>query len=177
MPIRTDVVDWAIWESDHGSWKPSAEEIQNIFTTAGLQAPSLTDAENSLRTRSSGIKMGGYVIHWCGIFACYVLKRWGGLDVKWRLGEGIKGSGVVRRSGDQNIRAGDVAWIRGAANSSGQYAWHHFIVTKVNYGTNKLESVDGNSTNNSIVWHSKSIRYSGNDAADKNIWGYYQLNA
>lgn len=177
MAIRDSVVEWAIWESNYGSWKPSAEKMQTFFSTAGLNPPSTSQASYSLENRSSGISMGGIVIHWCGIFATYVLKHWGGLDVKWIAGSGMSGSGVVRRSGFQGIVPGDVAWIRGKANPSGQYAWHHFIVTDIDYSSNYLESVDGNSTNNSIVWHDKQVQYYGYDAADKQIWGYYHLNA
>lgn len=177
MPIRDEVVEWAIWESNFGNWKPTPDEIRTFFQTAGLTPPTAAQAQNSLTNLNNGIKFGGVTIHWCGIFATYVLKHWGGLDVKWVSGAGIKGSGVTRRSGYQNIRPGDVAWIRGKANAQGNYAWHHFIVTKINYGSNYLESVDGNSTGNSIIWYDKKIKYSGSDAADKDIWGYYQLNA
>ncbi len=176
MPIRDYVVNQAIWESNYGTWKPSAEEMRDIFKIADLDPPTLAQAKDSLTNLSGGIKMGGQVIHWCGIFACYVLKYWGGLDAKWVLGLGMKGD-VIKRTGYQNIRPGDVAWIRGKANKSGNYAWHHFIVTDIDYATNYLESVDGNSTSNSIVWWDKKIKYSGSDAADKNIWGYYQLKA
>jgi hypothetical protein len=43
MALRSEIVKWAIWESDFGEWKPSAEEMQKFFRTVGLDPP--TDAD------------------------------------------------------------------------------------------------------------------------------------
>lgn len=40
MALRSEIVKWAIWESDFGEWKPSAEEMQKFFRTVGLDPPT-----------------------------------------------------------------------------------------------------------------------------------------
>lgn len=43
--------------------------------------------------------VNGYSTAWRGIFACYLLKHWGGLDVRWQSGgsnPGINGGGVKK---------------------------------------------------------------------------------
>ena len=202
--IRDKIVEKAIWEANKGTWKPTPQEIQDFFRVAGLYPPTLAMAKGSLEggntlypKLANGVwsPAGGkdaqgnpkvMVIHWCGIFACYVLKKWGGLSVYWASGVGIKGSGVKRIDDPVNLdglQPGDVAWIRGKADSKGHYTWHHFIVTKVDRKSNQLESVDGNSTGNTISWHSNDSpaaapgpkKLTGNDD-DNRIRGYYQLN-
>jgi hypothetical protein len=65
--------------------------------------------------------------------------------------------------------------VRGKLQN-GKYLWHHFIVTAIDYDSNSMESVDGNSTDNKIVWHTeKTIRYSGADAHLKSVCAYYKI--
>lgn len=60
----------------------------------------------------------------------------------------------------------------------GNYLWHHFIVTDIDYDSNHLEPVDGNSTGYKIVWHTnKMIRYSGPDANSNSVCAYYKVPA
>lgn len=177
MPVRDNVVEWAIWEADFGSWKPSSHEITEIFEVAGLQPPSGSDLEN-FKTRASNILVGGKPIAWCGIFATYVLKKWGGLNVKWVYGTGIVGQGITKKVWDYRFMSpGDVAVIRNKVDGNGNYLHHHFIVTDVRYsGTHlaHLASVDGNSTGNKIVWHpEREIQPS----YLKQPYCYYQLRA
>jgi len=179
MPVRDEVVRWAIWEADYGAWKPSSGEMTEIFEVAGLGPPSHSDLEN-FKTRGSNILVGGKSVAWCGIFATYVLKKWGGLNVKWVYGTGIVGHGAVKKVWDYRfMRPGDVAVIRNKVNSAGQYLHHHFIVTDISYSGNEMDSVDGNSTGNKIVWHTgRKIKYSGTDSNFlKRPYCYYQLLA
>lgn len=178
MPIRDDIVNWAIWESNYGEWKPSGEEMVKFFQTAGLTPPSLRQAQESMETMGSNVRVGNMSIAWCGIFACYVLRHWADLDVKWISGSGIAGKSVKKVYDYRYIRPGDVAVIPGKQNAKGHRLWHHFIVTAIDYGSNHLESVDGNSTRNQIVWHTnKRIRYTGSTAYDNSIAAYYQVLA
>lgn len=178
MPIRDEIVNWAIWESNFGEWKPSADEMQSFFRTAGLTPPTDQDMKK-FQTMGSNVPVQGHSTAWCGIFACYVLKHWGGLDVWWQAGgnkPGINGAGVKKVYDYRFMRPGDVAVIRGKQMQNGNYLWHHFVVTDIDYDSNHLESVDGNSTGNKIVWHTgKQIRYSGPDASSKSVCAYYKI--
>jgi hypothetical protein len=178
MALRSEIVDRAIFEADFGQWKPSAEEMKTFFSTAGLTPPTDADMKN-FQTWGSNVPVNGYSTAWCGIFACYVLKHWGGLDVRWQRGgssPGINGGGVKKVYDYRYVRPGDVGVVRGRKLQNGNYLWHHFIVTAIDYASNSLESVDGNSTGNKIVWHpDKKIRYSGPDDHTKSVCAYYRL--
>lgn len=178
MPIRDTIVDSAIWESDFGQWKPSGEEMASFFSTAGLTEPSDSDLAK-FQNQTSNIVVNGQSIAWCGIFACYVLKRWGGLDVKWVPGVGMKGSSVTKVWDYRYIRPGDVAVIRNKVNAAGQYLHHHFIVTDIDYDANLMDSVDGNSTNNQIVWHiGRQLTQSSQESNFlKRPYAYYRVMA
>ncbi len=179
MATRDDIVNWAIWEADYGSWKPSSEEMIEIFTMSGLPAPSAANLKD-FATRGSNIAYGGGSIAWCGIFACYVLKKWGCLDVRWQFGTGLVGKGVIKRMDYQSyrfMRPGDVAVIRNNVNSKGQYLHHHFIVTAVDVASNHLESVDGNSTGNKIIWHANRKIENSSDNFLKQPYCIYQVVA
>jgi hypothetical protein len=201
--VRDKIIAKAIWEANSGTWKPTVEEMQDFFRVAGINPPTTAMAKGSLYGGSKIYPQLPYgmwapaggkdadgnpkamVIHWCGIFACYVLKKWGGLNVHWASSIGIKGSGVGRIENDPTLAAmqpGDVAWIRGAINSKGQYAWHHFIITKIDRGNNQFESVDGNSIGNAINWYSNNSPAASpgpkkllNAGEDNRIRGYYRV--
>ena len=174
MATRNEIVNWAIWESNYGSWKPTDYEIVEIFEQAGLSPPTARDLKK-FATASGNVPVNGKSIAWCGIFTTYLLKKWGKLDVKWS-GGGIVGKGVNKTWDNKGMKAGDVAVVRGKDKNGGP-VHHHFMITHIDYPTNVLQSVDGNSTNNCIVWHTdKKIYYSG---ADKNIYTpycHYKLN-
>ncbi|MES2675873.1 MAG: hypothetical protein V4660_16655 [Pseudomonadota bacterium] len=194
MTTRLFIVRKAKWEAnayesvDGGHWKPTSDEMTEIFTVAGLAAPSKADLER-FKSASGNIVLGskydtktksyvgGQSIAWCGIFATYVLKKWGGLDVKWVWGDGIKGAGVNKTWDHSGMRPGDVAIVRGKLNAKGQAVHHHFIITDIDYSENTMQSVDGNSTNDEIVWHkNKKIVYSGADNASYTPYCHYKLS-
>jgi hypothetical protein len=171
MPIRKNIVQWAEWWAFPGEWKPSAQEMVDIFKDAGAeQAPSMSEAEWSLKNLSTGVKVGGAVKHWCGVFAAEVLRR-AGVDARWTLlGGSIKGTGVKYRPGRTGIQPGDVAMIPKAN--------HHFIVVGVDYGGNRLWTVEGNTAGQYIIERQRQFNYPKDPkAADKTIYGYYQINA
>lgn len=171
MPIRDRIVQWAEWWAFPGEWKPSAQELSDIFTDAGAeQAPSLSEAEWSLRNLSTGVKVGGQVKHWCGVFAAEVLRR-AGVDAQWTLmGGAIKGKGVSYRPGNQGIQPGDVAMIPKAN--------HHFLVVGVDYGGNTLWTVEGNTEGQLIRERTRQFKYSKDPkASEKTIYGYYRIEA
>jgi hypothetical protein len=178
MATRLDVVDWALFEANawYGDthWKPTSTEMIDIFTTAGLTAPSNGELEK-FKKAASNIVIGGQSKSWCGIFACYVLKKYGGLDVSWSLTKGrMLGTGFDLTWSGKGMRPGDVAIVRETPDSKGAAVHHHFIVTKVDYTANTMESVDGNSTNNEIVWHTnKKIFHSKNK--NLSVYAHYKL--
>jgi hypothetical protein len=169
MPVRDNIVQWAEWWAFPGEWKPSPEEMIEIFTGAKAEsAPSLADATWSLANLSTGVRMGGQVKHWCGVLAAEVLRR-SGVDARWTLlGGGITGSGVTYRPGRWGIKRGDVAMIPKAN--------HHFIVVGVDYSGNKLWTVEGNTAGQYIREKTRKFNYPGDpDAASKTIYGYYRI--
>jgi len=171
MPVRDNIVQWAEWWAFPGEWKPSAEEMVDIFKGANAeQAPSLADATWSLTNLSTGVRVGGQVKHWCGVLAAEILRR-SGVDARWTLqGGGIKGGGVRYRPGRTGIRPGDVAMIPKAN--------HHFVVVGVNYSGNKLWTVEGNTAGQYIRERTRQFKYPGDpNAASKTIYGYYQITA
>jgi hypothetical protein len=183
MAGRQDIVNGAIYEADFGHWKPSDSEMVTIFTTAGLKPPTPADLKK-FRTATGNVSVGGSSIAWCGIFATFALKHYGGLDVHWEYWKkgkktGLVGPGVNWTGSVEGMRPGDVAVVRGPADKP---THHHFIVTAIDYAANTLQSVDGNSTHNEIVWHTnKKIRYANTSTdpdakAAKTIYGHYKLN-
>ena len=170
MPIRDDIVSRAEYWADPGEYKPLADELISFFEEAGAeQAPTVSEAEYALKYRGTGVAVGGQVKHWCGVFACYILRQ-SGVDVRWTLlGGKMKGSQVSYHPGRQGMQPGDVAIIP-ASN-------HHFIITDVDYGSNALSSVDGNTMNQKIRTKDKKINHSGSDASTQNIYGYYRVLA
>ena len=174
MATRIDIVNWAIWEANYDHWKPTDDEMKEIFIAAGLAAPSKGEL-NKFRTAPGNIVINGQSLAWCGIFATYVLKKWDGLDVNWVSG-GIRGAGVNKTWGRDGMRPGDVAIVRGPLDKKGRGTHHHFVITEIDYAKNTLQSVDGNSTNNEIVWQTgKKIVYKGADDAPYTPYCHYKL--
>ncbi len=77
------------------------------------------------------------------------------------------GDGVTKLPGYQNIVPGDVAIINRAS--------HHFIVSDIDYASNTLLSVDGNTANQYIRLVSKKIHYDGSDANTKSVVAFYRV--
>jgi hypothetical protein len=134
-----------------------------FFKNAGCeQVPSSAEASRSLSSLANGCYVGaikdGNIRQWCGIWACSTIVE-AGAAAKWTLfGGTIRGSGVSKIYGYQGIAPGDIAMVNKNR--------HHFIVTAVNGST--VDSIDGNSTNNSIVTHyGKPI---------SSIVAYYRIN-
>ena len=88
---------------------------------------------------------GGYAgydptMSWCGIFACYILRK-AGLNVKWKKYRGIEdlsgGSDLKAIWGREGLALGDVA-VRGTGD-------HHFILLETpSEGQSVVRAVDGN---------------------------------
>lgn len=163
MSLRTSILERAVYWAAPGTWKPDPASLVYFFKKAGCeQAPSVSEASRSLSSLANGCYVGAVkeanIRHWCGIWACSTLVE-AGVSAKWTLfGGTIKGSGVTKVWGYQGIQPGDIAMV-----TKGR---HHFIITKVNGST--VDSIDGNSTNNSIVTHyGKAI---------STIVAYYRIN-
>jgi len=75
-------------------------------------------------------------IHWCGIFATWVLIK-AGMPVKWRLGRGLS----LPYTHGTDARPGDVCVKKGSSI-------HHFIVIS---DGDPMQTVNGNSDNQSIL--------------------------
>lgn len=79
-------------------------------------------------------------VSWCGIFACYILRK-AGLAVKWKMGRGIQdlsgGQDLKLIHGREGLAMGDVA-VRGSGS-------HHFILLEnPSEGQTVAYAVDGN---------------------------------
>lgn len=181
MAIRDNIVEMAIWEANYGQWRPEADEMVRFFEECNLDPPTDDDL-TKFATMQSNVPVNGASTAWCGIFACYVLKRWGGLDVHWEYGTGIVGD--VKKVWDYRyMRPGDVAVIRNKAyvDKHGQtnYLHHHYIVTEISYDENTHSLVEGNGNNNKIWWRSdRAINQSpASSNSLKRPYAYYQLVA
>jgi hypothetical protein len=138
MGYRSKIVELAQYWADPGAWKPGASDLIDFFYYAGAEAwPTTNDAEYALQYRDTGVKVGGQVKHWCGIFACYVIRQAGLSAVRWTL-YGGKMLNIEYRNGNKNMAPGDVAII-----VSGN---HHFIVTDIDYSSNSMSTVEGNTS-------------------------------
>jgi hypothetical protein len=169
MAVRDRIIQWAEWWAFPGEWKPSAEEMIDIFNDSGAeQAPTLAEAKWSLANLSTGMKMGGQTKHWCGVLAAEILRR-AGVDARWTLvGGGIKGGGVSYRPGRAGIKPGDVAMIPKSN--------HHFVVVAVDYSENTLWTIEGNTAGQYIRENTRQFNYPGDpNAAGKTIYGYYEI--
>ena len=168
MGIR-DMLDYAAytWVGDAGSYKPTADELISIFDNSGAEAsPTVDEANDALvnRLAAGGVKMGGGVKHWCGVFATQFLRDLGA-DVRWTLlGGKVKGGDAVLRAGMLNMRPGDIAMIPRAN--------HHFLILDIDYDAGTLISLDGNAEGQTIRIANKKLK---TGAANTTIYGYYQL--
>ena len=133
--------------------RKGADFLKQVINDACAVPPSWTPANlSALETPGQWLNVNGrggttnseQAIHWCGIFATYVLRRTG-IQVKWHSGLGIEPSGPkstwvrkyrrwIEKFDDDAFEVGDVAAIPRAN--------HHFIVVDVS-GTD-LGCVAGN---------------------------------
>ena len=133
--------------------RKGADFLKKVINDACAVPPSWTPANlAALETPGQWLNVNGrggttnseQAIHWCGIFATYVLRRTG-IQVKWHSGLGIEPSGPkstwvrkyrrwIEKFDDDAFEVGDVAAIPRAN--------HHFIVVDVS-GTD-LGCVAGN---------------------------------
>lgn len=135
---RDAIVELAQYWADPGAWKPAPDDLINFFYYAGAEAwPSEKEAADALKYRDTGVKVQGQVRHWCGIFACYVIREAGLSTVRWTL-YGGKMLNIEYRNGNKNMQPGDVAMI-----VSGN---HHFIVTDIDYSSGTMHTVEGNTS-------------------------------
>ncbi len=148
MGYRSDIVALAQWWADPGEWKPSAQDLVDFFKLAGAEAsPTIKEAQEALQYRVTGVKVNGVVKHWCGVFACHVIRDIGLTLPQWTLyGGKIKNLEIVWGNG--GIRPGDIAMIQ-----SGN---HHFIVTDVDYSSKTMHTVEGNTANQFIRARTRS---------------------
>ena len=169
MAIRDKIIELADYWSSPGKYRPTEDELITFFTGSGAEAaPTQAEAREALTSLSYGVRVQGQIKHWCGIFACYVLRE-AGVDVRWTLHGGkMVGAGITKLPGFKNIVLGDVAIIYAAS--------HHFIVFDIDYDSNTLQSVDGNTANQYIRVTEKKIQYTGQDASTKSVVAFYRIN-
>lgn len=176
MSTRSRIIDWANWWAWPGEYKPTPEELISFFEGAGTESqPSLKDAKAALAAGGTGVKIYGQTKHWCGIFACSVLRQ-AGVDATWSLMNGrITGKGVTSpalphaypiRSWSHEMRPGDIAIIR-------RYN-HHFIVTDVDYAANQVYCVEGNTKGQIIRWAVRAIDY-GRTQPNETVTAFYRV--
>ena len=151
-----------------GGKRRGADKLRLIFSEACETPPAWTPQNlRALETPGQWLAKSGNggtsdsaaAIHWCGIFATFVLRK-AGLDVKWRSGEGIvsrggtkyltkKNSWITKDGFDRNSFApGDVCVIPRAN--------HHFIVIEAPAGGDTLRCVAGNGNRQQIEWQNHS---------------------
>jgi hypothetical protein len=121
MAVRDRILDLASFWASPGEYKPTEDDLISFFNDSGAEAsPTPSEARQALQCLSTGVRIQGEIKHWCGIFACCVLRQ-AGVDGRWTLfGGRMVGTGVTLVPGCKNIVPGDVAIIRRAS--------HHFIV-------------------------------------------------
>ena len=148
--------------------RKGADKLKQIFSEACETPPSWTPQNlKALETPGQWLAKSGRggtsdsqaAIHWCGIFATFVLRKVG-LDVKWRSNFGIvsqtatqyfdkKNSFVPKEQFDRNgFAPGDVCVIP-AAN-------HHFLVIEAPEGSESLLCIAGNGNKQQIEWQHHS---------------------
>ena len=135
--------------SDHPADAPDgsrrgADFLRNVLQDACAAPPSWTPENvRALATPGQWLNVNGRggtsdsakALHWCGIFATYVLRRVG-MPVQWHAGLGIEPSGKgtkwvrkyrrwIETFGDGDFQVGDVAAIPRAN--------HHFVVVDVSH--------------------------------------------
>jgi hypothetical protein len=136
MGYRSKILELAKYWADPGEWKPDAENLVFFFQNAGTEAaPTTAEAQQALDKGGTGVKVQGVVKHWCGIFACSVIREAGLTTPRWTLlGGKIKNIELVL--GNKGLQPGDIAMI-----TSGN---HHFIVTSLSEDGTSMSTVEGN---------------------------------
>lgn len=151
-----------------GGRRRGADKLRQILTEACETPPSWTpDNLRALETPGMWLNVNGRggttdsntAIHWCGIFATFVLRRVG-LDVKWRAGQGIFSRGNTRFLTKRN------RWARADGFDPRRFAPgdicaipranHHFIVMEAPEGGDSLRCIAGNGTRQQIEWQNHS---------------------
>jgi len=146
--IRNEIIGWAKWDMNYEDYyEPTKEELDSYFKTTGASQYGYSKK-----------------IQWCGIWACYILRR-AGLNVRWLSAKGIQnvtGKQVTLVSGGQGLRPGDVAVVNNG------YV-HHFIIEDVIEEYDMIISRDGNQ---STQVPCMKKRY---DHSLSGIWYYYHI--
>lgn len=144
-----------------------AEKLRQIFTEACETPPAWTQENlRALETPGMWLNVSGrggttnsaVAVHWCGIFATFVLRKVG-LDVKWRSGVGIVSRGSTSYLARRNswgkegldrkaIGPGDICVIPKSN--------HHFIIIDAPEGSDTLRCVAGNGNKQQIEWQTHS---------------------
>lgn len=173
MAIREAVLmyasDWSQYADkglggDGNGFRVTAGELIYIFNQSGAErSPSQADANRSL-TRSTGAYIGNEVKHWCGVFACTVLRE-AGIKARWTLfGGKMVGDGIRLVWGRAGIQPGDVAIISDSE--------HHFLITKRDEKTKTFTTLEGNTTGQKIVVRSRAFTP---QSSGQTIYAYYRL--
>lgn len=148
MGYRSNIVYWANFWAAPGMWKPAATDLVDFFAGAGAeQSPSVREAQEALNRGGTGVKIGTQMKQWCGVFACCVVREGGVRQAHWTLyGGKILGIDLVWSHG--GMQPGDVAILPGKNQ-------HHIIVTDVDYDTNTMKTVEGNTMGQLIKTNSR----------------------
>lgn len=145
--IRREAESHLLKVSDHpadtpGGKRKGADFLRHVLADACATPPAWTpDNVRALETPGLWLSVNGRggtsdstkAVHWCGIFATYVLRRTG-MPVQWHSGLGIEPSGKtskwvrkhrrwIEKFDDDAFEVGDVAAIPRAN--------HHFVVVDV----------------------------------------------
>jgi hypothetical protein len=170
MALRAQIVNRALWWAAPGEYKPYPSHLIYFCSNAGCeQIPSEAEAQKSL-TYNNGVLIGGKIKHWCGIFACSVLKECG-VNVHWTLMGGKMLGAATIQWGYYGMQPGDVAIVQktNAANITDQH--HHFIIVSVS--GNVAQTVEGNTYPGNKIRSSSRKLNTGNKTTS--IYGYYRL--
>lgn len=145
-----------------------ADKLRQIFAEACVAPPTWTvDNLRALETPGAWLNVNGRggtrdsasAIHWCGIFATWVLRKVG-LDVKWRAGLGIYNMTMTtvlerRNRGAKDGRFDPKAFAPGDVCAVPR-ANHHFIVVEAPDGSDALRCIAGNGSQQQIEWQTHS---------------------
>lgn len=173
-PLRNSIVEEArrhiLTVSDAENLRPEpgvrrgGDKLKEILSEACEVSPSWTP-ENLKALRTPGVWLnvngkGGtsdsqQAVHWCGIFATYVLRKVG-LDVKWRSGIGIINRGATKYLARRN------RWEKKDGFNPGSFdtgdvvaiprANHHFIVVDAPADSKTMSCIAGNGALQQIEW-------------------------
>ncbi|MFN8652106.1 MAG: hypothetical protein U0133_09420 [Gemmatimonadales bacterium] len=145
-----------------------ADKLRQIFTEACLVVPEWSkDNLRALETPGNWLNVNGrggttdskVAVHWCGIFATFVLRKVG-LNVKWRAGIGIENIGSTgfldrRNRGGKDGRFDPKAFAPGDVCVIPR-ANHHFIVVDAPEGSDAMRCIAGNGSKQQIEWQTHS---------------------